>query len=244
MNNSLWKKVALGTAVAFGGFAVQAAPAQAIVLDKFQQPDSRQEAATSDGTATDETTITSPGFGIDFDRTLTAEETTGNGQLTTSVDPDAVGGSGVFQVAAEPDADGTGGLTYTPTNQSSFDLTQGGNDFLRITLSRVNEPVSDLTLTLTDNNSASESVSLADNETGAVDFDVTSGNFSSLDTTDITEVDYSFSIADSGDIQASSVETVPFEAETSFGLIAVAGFFGYRKFRQYKAKRQNDSVGA
>ncbi|MFB6276513.1 MAG: hypothetical protein ABEI32_10270 [Halothece sp.] len=45
------------------------------------------------------------------------------------------------------------------------------------------------------------------------------------------------------DLQGEA-QQVPFEAETSFGLIAVAGFFGYRKFRQYKAKRNNDSVAA
>ena len=146
---------------------------------------------------------------------------------------------------SDADANGIGGLNYTPANQSSFDLTQGGNDFLRINLTSVNEPISNLELTLDDGtNTASDSVSIANGETGPVDFDVTSGSFSSIDTGSVEEVDYAFNIDSEGDIRASQVESVPFEAETSFGLIAVAGFFGYRKFRQYKAKRNNDSVAA
>ena len=232
MNNSLWTKVALGTAVAFGGFAVQTAPASAISLGF-------DESSFSDVDTTDilEDKVVNPGD------TFQAEV-----RLDTSNFP-----SGSFDFDGTPEE-----LEYQVnlseevnfvSNNVSTSNTFNSSTILAKTSDRVeikytgnydqNQQILADTLTF-------KATSNVEND-GAADLNFNGSKLRDGDGIQLTTTNGDFTnqnAAGETAVDLNADTQVPFEAETSFGLIAVAGFFGYRKFRQYKAKRNNDSVAA
>jgi len=234
MHNSLWKKVALGTAVAFGSCAVQAAPANAISigfrdsafedidsddnLDWIVEPGSTEklDVVLKDGATPD-------GFSGAIDR-LDYEVSTNvpPTELEINTDASTFDSNALFPTVSQDLDTSNPNIGQTlQSNHSGGNVTlppSGGAKVIDTIAFNVREDLendgfNDVSFTLTE---------LVDTEgNNNIDEDIEQN---------LNKVDL------------ESDAQVPYEMETGFGLAAAAALFGYRKFRKLKAKRQNDAV--
>ena len=253
MNNRMYNYLGLLTTIGTVAL-VSATPAQAInanIIDNFDETDQSVSDDTANNTAVETTAENlSSDFGT-LDRTLKANVTTqGNnadGDLSTTID---ASGNEVKVTSADSGVSGIASLIYNDGDGSTFDLSSQSGLAFSIEQSDSSIPL-DITIdTQAGTGVLNTSIPIVNPGSPAVLESFNFSNFSnssSLDLAAVNEINYEFNVPQSADLtlnRTQGTQAVPFEAETSFGLIAVAGFFGYRKFRQYKAKRNNDSVGA